>query len=74
MHESMNIKLKKKFIWSVDVCGSETCTIGKDKESVVNAFKTWCWRRMLKVKWTYRITNDKVHQGVKEERLLLKMF
>jgi len=33
---------------------------GKNGGRVVNAFKTWCWRRMLKMKWTDRITNDEV--------------
>jgi len=27
---------------------------------VVNAFETWRWGRMLKIKWTDRITNDEV--------------
>jgi hypothetical protein len=40
---------------------------------VVNAFETWCWRRMLKIKWTDRMTNDKVFQRAKEEKLLLKI-
>jgi hypothetical protein len=26
----------------------------------VNVFETWCWRRMLKIKWTDRITNYEV--------------
>jgi hypothetical protein len=33
---------------------------------VVNAFERWCWRRMLKIKWTDRITNDKVFQRAKK--------
>jgi hypothetical protein len=47
-------------------------TLGKNEERVVNAFETWCWRRMLKIKWTYRITNDEVFQRAKEERFLLE--
>ena len=35
---------------------------------------SWCWRRMLKIKWVDRITNDKVFQNVKEEVLLLKIL
>jgi hypothetical protein len=46
----------------------------KNEERVVNAFETWCWRRMLKMKWTDRITNDKVYRKEKEEKLLLKNF
>jgi hypothetical protein len=42
------------------------------KKRAINAFETWCWRRMLQIKWTDRITNDEVFQRMKEERLLLK--
>ena len=40
---------------------------------VVNAFETYSWRRMLKIEYTNRITNDEVFQRAKEERLLLKI-
>jgi hypothetical protein len=33
----------------------------------VNAFETRCWRRMLKIKWTHRITNDEGFQRAKEK-------
>ena len=46
----------------------------KNEERVLNAFETWCWRRMLKIRWAYRITNDEVLQRAKEERLLLKIL
>jgi hypothetical protein len=35
--------------------------------------KGGCWRRMLKIKWTGRITNDEVFQRAKGERLLLEI-
>jgi len=47
-------------------------TLGENEERVINAFETWCWRKILKIKWTDRITNDEVIQRAKEERLLLK--
>jgi hypothetical protein len=65
-------KLIKSCIWSVALYGSETGTVGKNEERVVNAFETWCWRRTLKIKWTDRITKDEVFQRAKEERLLLQ--
>jgi hypothetical protein len=34
--------------------GSETWTLGKNEARVQNAFEKWCWRRMLKIKWTDR--------------------
>jgi len=70
--------MKKKFIksciWSVVLYGSEIRTLGKSEERVINAFETWCWRRMLKIKCTENITNDEAFQRTKEERLLLKLF
>ena len=33
----------------------------------INAFETWCWKRMLKIKWTDRITNGEVFQKAKEK-------
>jgi len=69
--------MKKEFIksciWSVTVCGSETWILGKNNERIINTFETWDWRRMLKIKWTARITNDEVFQRAKEERLFLKI-
>jgi len=67
-------KLTKSCIQSVALYGSEIQTLGTNEERVVNAFETWCWRRMLKIKWTDRIANDEVFQRVKEERLLLGTF
>jgi hypothetical protein len=52
--------------WSVALYGSETWTLGKYEERVVNAYEAWCWTRMLKIKWTDRIMNDEVIQRAKE--------
>jgi hypothetical protein len=64
----------KSCIWSVAFYGSETWTLGKNEERVINAFETWCWRGMLKIKWADKLTNDEVFQRAKEERLLLKLL
>jgi len=45
----------------------------KNEGTVIKAFETWCWRRMLKIKWTDRIKYDEVFQRTEEERLLLKL-
>jgi hypothetical protein len=70
----MKKTLIKSCIWSVALYGSETWTLGKNEERVVNAFETWRWRRILKIKWTDRITNDEVFQRAKDKRLLLKFY
>jgi hypothetical protein len=56
--KKMKTKVIKNCIWSVAIHGPETWTLGKSGERVVNAFETWFWRRMLKMKWTDIITND----------------
>jgi hypothetical protein len=75
---NLSLEMEKKHIkscaWSFAVCGSETWTAGKNDERIINSFEAWCWRRILKMKWTDRIMNDEVFQRAKEERLLLKLF
>jgi hypothetical protein len=66
-------KITKSYIWSVALYGSETWTVGKNEERVVNALETWSWTGMLKIKRTDKTTNDEVFQRVKEERLLLEI-
>ena len=69
--------MKKNFIkncvWSVALYGSETWILGKNEEWAINGFVTWCWRRLLKIKWTDRVKNDEVFQKAKEGRLILKL-
>jgi hypothetical protein len=48
--------------------------LAKNEERAINGFEIWCWRRMLKIKWTDSITNSEVFQRAKEERLLLKLL
>ena len=68
----------KERVYFIEVCkivavyGSEAWTQGNNEERVVNAFETWCWRRVLKIKWTDRIKNDVVFQRANKERLLLQ--
>ena len=75
---NLSLEMKKKFIesciWSFALCGSETWTLGTNEERIINAFETKCWKRMVKIKWTDRITNDEVFQRAKGERLLSKIL
>ena len=72
-----SLEIKKKLIssciCSVTLYGSETGTVGKNEERVINVFETWRWRRVLKIKWTDRIRNDEFFKRTKEERLALKI-
>jgi len=68
---NLNLEMKKELtkscIWSVALYGSEIWTLGKNEERVINAFETRCWRRMLKINWTDRVTNDEVFQRAKKK-------
>ena len=57
---------------SVALYGSGTWTLGKNEERVVNAFETQYWRRMLKIKWTGRITKEeRPLQNLKKQTSLM---
>jgi hypothetical protein len=61
-------------LWEGMERGSAIWTVGGNGERVVNWFETWCWGRMLKIKWTDGITIGDVFQRAKENRLLFKML
>ena len=58
----MNIELKKKIVttvvWPVALYGCETWTLTKEECRRLEAFEIWVWRRMQKVDWKERKTND----------------
>jgi hypothetical protein len=50
-------KLIKCYIWSIALCGAETCTLQKVDQNYLESFEMWCWRRMEKISWTNRVRN-----------------
>ena len=70
----MKKKLIKNCIWNVALCGSETWTLGKNEERIINAFETWCWRRVLKIKWTDRIMNDGSFSKGERRKITVRNF
>jgi hypothetical protein len=51
--------------------GAERWTLRKIDQKYLESFEMWCWRRMEKISWTDRVTNEEVLQRVKEERNIL---
>ena len=47
--------------------GCETCSIKKAKCQRIDAFELWCWRRLLKVPWTARRSNQSILREVNPE-------
>ena len=68
----INIDLKKRmldcYVKSIMPYGSETWTYGKIVQNKIDAFQLWCYRRMLKIRYTDHVTNARVKEIIGVER------
>ena len=64
------VQIVKAMIFLVVTCGCESWTIKKAEHHRIDAFKLWCWRRLLRVPWTTRRSNQSVLREVNPEYLL----
>ena len=62
-----NICLVKAIIFPVVVYGCESWTIKKAECWRIDAFELWCWRRLLRVPWTARRSNQSILQEISPE-------
>ena len=53
------VHLVKAMVFPVVICGCESWTI-KKAEHRIDAFELWCWRRLLRVPWTARRSNQSI--------------
>ena len=57
--------------------GCESWTVNKAEHQRIDAFELWCWRRLLKVPWTARISNQsilrEISPGISWEGMMLKL-
>ena len=58
-------------MWSITLYGSETWTLRKLERKYLETFEIWCLRRMKKVKWSEKVTNEQVVERIGEKRILL---
>ena len=52
--------LVKAMVFPVVMYGCESWTIKKAERQRIDAFKVWCWRRLLRVPWTARRSNQSI--------------
>ena len=71
------VGIVKAMIFPVVMYGCESWTIKKAECQRIDAFKLWCWRRLFRVFWTARRSNQLVLKEIKSEcsleRLMLKL-
>ena len=68
--------LVKSMVFPVVMYGCECWTVKKLSAKKFNAFELWCWRRLLRVLWTVRRSNQsilKISPGCSLEGLMLKL-
>ena len=54
------VHLVKAMVFPVVMCGSESWTIKRVEHRRIDAFELWCWRRLLRVPWTARRSNQSI--------------
>ena len=57
---STKIRVVKAMVFPVVMYGREGWTIKKAKRQGIDAFELWCWRRLLRVPWTARRSNQSI--------------
>ena len=72
-----NVQLVKAMVFPVVMYGCESCTVKKAESRRIDAFELWCWKRLLRVPWTARRSNQsilkEISPGISLEGLMLKL-
>ena len=64
------VHLVKAVVFPVFMCGCESWTINKAERQRIDAFELRCWRRLLRVPWTARRSNQSILKEISPEYLL----
>ena len=62
-------------VFPVVMHGCESWTVKKAEHQIINAFELWCWRRLLRIPWTAKRSNQSILKEInpESEGLLLKL-
>ena len=61
------VHLVKAMVFPVAMYGCESWTIKKAERQRIDAFELWCWRRLLRVPWTARRSNQSILKEISSE-------
>ena len=71
------VHLVKAMVFPVVMYGCESWTVKKAERRRIDAFELWCWRRLLRVPWTSRRSNQsilkEINPGISLEGMMLKL-
>ena len=71
------IHLVKAMVFPVVMYGCESWTVKKAERQRIDAFELWCWKRLLRVPWTARRSNQsilkEINPGISLEGMMLKL-
>ena len=74
---SAKVHLAKAMVFPVVMYGCESWTVKKAECRRIDAFELWCWRRLLRVPWTARRSNqsilNEISSGCSLEGMMLKL-
>ena len=74
---STKVHLVKAMVFPVVMYGCESWTVKKAESQIIDAFKLWCWRRLLRVPWTARRSNQsilkEISPGISLEGVMLEL-
>ena len=72
-----NVRLVKAMVFPVVMYGCESWTVKKAEHWRIDGFELWCWRRLLRVLWTARRSNQsilkEISPGISLEGMMLKL-
>ena len=63
----IKVRLVKAMVFPVVMYGCESWTVKKAEHRRINAFELWCWRRLLRVPWTARRSNQSILKEISPE-------
>ena len=61
------VRLVKAMVFPVVMYGCESWTVKKAEHQRIDAFELWCWRRLLRVPWTARRSNQSILKEISSE-------
>ena len=64
------VHLVKAIVFSVVMYGCESWTIKEAEHQRIDAFELWCWKRLLRVPWTARRSNQSILKEISPEYTL----